>query len=424
MMKRALRLPAHFKILPSREVSLQGIERMNVAAGVPLYLVSGGNEPVFKLELLFRAGKLFEENHNAASATAAQMTEGTVKMASPVVAEALEYYGATVRCYASPDTLTLSVHAMTRFAGPVFDLVHDILLQPAFSTEDLQLYQKKKIQRYKIGQSQNEYLANRIFSERIFGNTHPYGYTSTPEDVMALSPEILHTHHRTLGSSCLDVFLAGDTRDGLIEKVRALLRDLPPGQLKQPPPYRPVQTTGKFHAAGPQPHQTSVRIGKEIISRRHRDYPGLFLLNTIIGGYHGSRLIRNLREDKGLTYNVYSSLESLLESTCFVVTTDANPELRAQVVSEIYQEIETLRSQTVGRKEMEMVKNYICGNFLMQIDGPFNVVDTIKPLILHRLPVTYFEEFITQLRSVSAKKVKSLAENYLNPQEMVEVVVG
>jgi predicted Zn-dependent peptidase len=73
---------------------------------------------------------------------------------------------------------------------------------------------------------------------------------------------------------------------------------------------------------------------------------------------------------------------------------------------------------------MEMVKNYICGNFLMQIDGPFNVVDTIKPLILHRLPVTYFEEFITQLRSVSAKKVKSLAENYLNPQEMVEVVVG
>jgi predicted Zn-dependent peptidase len=78
----------------------------------------------------------------------------------------------------------------------------------------------------------------------------------------------------------------------------------------------------------------------------------------------------------------------------------------------------------VGGQEMEMVKNYVCGNFLMQIDGPFNVVDTIKPLVLHKLPLTYFEEFVTQLRKVSAKKVQALAEEYLNPEEMVEVVVG
>jgi predicted Zn-dependent peptidase len=107
-----------------------------------------------------------------------------------------------------------------------------------------------------------------------------------------------------------------------------------------------------------------------------------------------------------------------------VVSTDANVESREQVVHEIYHEFNELRTQLVGKREMEMVKNYICGNFLMQIDGPLNVVDTIKPLVLHQLPLTYFEEFIAHLRNVSAKTVRSLAQQYFDPQEMVEVVVG
>lgn len=423
-MKRGLRLPAHVTIQPSREVTLKGIEQIQGAADVPMYLVAGGNEPVFKLELVFYAGKLYERHWHAASATAALMPDGTRTMSSQVLAEALEYYGATVRCYSSPDTLTLSVHAMTKFAAPVFEIVRDILLEPSFPEEELRLYQKKKIQRYRMGQVQNEYVANRVFSERIFGETHPYGYSSTPDRVMALTTDGLRMHHRTLGSSCLHLFLAGDTRDGLLAKVEDLLVGLPRGELVEATSQDPVQSTGKIHLPGPQPHQVSVRIGKQIIDRTHHDYPGLFLLNTILGGYHGSRLIRNLREERGLTYGVQSNLESLLQSTCFVVTTDANLESRELVIEEVYREITQLRTHTVGRDEMEMVKNYICGNFLMQIDGPFNVVDTIKPLVLHKLPTTYFDEFIARLGRVSAKKVQSLAEKYLNPDEMIEVVVG
>lgn len=422
-MKRALRLPAHVTIQPSRVVALEGIERMTLG-DVPMYLVSGGNEPVFKLELVFRAGKLYEQQRHAASAAAALLTDGTVKMSSSVLAEALEYYGATVRSYTSPDTLTLSVHAMTKFAEPVLALVYDVLRTPTFPADELALYQKRKIQRYKMGQSQNEYLANRAFSERVFGLQHPYGYTSTPEDVMALTRESLQSHHEMLGHTTLDVFLAGDTRDGLLKKVETLIADLPMGTPAKPPEKGPAQTAGKVHLPGPQPHQTSVRIGKQIINRKHQDYPGLFLLNTILGGYHGSRLIRNLREDKGLTYNVQSNLESLLESTCFVISTDANLEFREKVVAEINEEMRHLQSHAVGNSEMEMVKNYICGNFLMQIDGPFNVVDTIKPLVLHKLPFSYLEEFTTQLRRVSAKKIQGLAEQYFGSEDMIEVVVG
>jgi len=299
-MKRGLKLPAHLTIQPSREVTLRGIEQTAVA-DVPVYLVSGGNEPVFRLELSFRAGKLFETQHHAASATASIMTEGTRTMTSAVITEALEYYGATVRCYTSPDTLTLSVHAMSKFAEPVIELLRGILLEPVFPEDELSLYQKKKIQRYKMGQMQNEYQANRAFSEHVFGASHPYGYTATPADVMALTTGSLRAHHQILGKRCLDVYLAGDTRDGLLGKVEALITDLPTGKRKKPVADKPIQSTGKYHLPGPQPHQVSVRIGKQIVSRQHRDYPGLFLLTTILGGFHGSRLIRNLREDKGLT---------------------------------------------------------------------------------------------------------------------------
>lgn len=422
-MKRGLKLPAHVTIQPAREVTLKGIEEISVS-DVPVYLVTGGNEPVFKLELVFRAGKLYEAQRHAASATASLMTEGTREMTAAVITEALEYYGATVRCYSSPDTLTLSIHAMSRFATPVLELIRGILLEPVFPEDEIQLYQKKKIQRYKMGLTQNEYQANRIFSEHVFGASHPYGYTATPVDVMAIDVQTLTRHHQILGRRCLDVFLAGDTRDGLLQKVEGLIADLPAGKGKPAAVSKPWQSAGQYQVPGPQPHQVSVRIGRQIIARTHRDYPGLFLLTTILGGYHGSRLIKNLREEKGLTYGVQSNIETLLESTCFIISTDANLESRETVVSEIYREMELLCRKNVGIREMEMVKNYICGNFLMQIDGPFNVVDTIKPLVLNKLPLTYFEKFIAQLRRVSAKKVRSLAEAYFVPEEMVEVVVG
>ncbi len=422
-MKRSLKLPRQFKILPSGAIALSGVECIDMA-GVPVYVVAGGNEPVFRLELLFRAGKLYEHQHSAASATAALLTEGTLDKDAHILADALEYYGATVRCYSSPDTLTLSVHGMTRFAVPVLELAQEILLAPAFSEHELVLYQKKKIQRYRLAEGQNEYLANRAFSERIFGASHPYGYTGTPDDVQALTPDTLRRHHGLLGKQGLNVFLAGAMEQGLESEVRNFLGSLGEGIRPRAYPDPPVQTPGAWHVAGPQTHQVSVRIGKQIIHRTHEDYPGLFLLNTILGGYHGSRLVRNLRENKGLTYNIQSSLENLLHATCFVISTDANNASPEIVMREIYRELKKLQTKVVEDPELEMVKNYICGNFLMQIDGPLNVVDTVKPLVLHSLPLSYFEAFLTALRQITPTELRNLAEKYLISSDTIEVTVG
>jgi len=423
-MKRGLKLPRHFAIQPSGHIALSGIDSRRVADRVPFFLVSGGNEPVFRLELMFRAGKLYEVERNAASATAAVITEGTTTQAGRDVAEALEYFGATVRCYSTPDTLSFSIHAMTKFGKEVLDIVARILLSPAFPEDELLQYQKKKVQRQRLSMMQNEYLANRAFSDFIFGPDHPYGYSSNPEDVMELTTGSLRNHHRLLGTRAVHAFLAGDIREDLVHEVEHLLSNLPAGESPHQRQQVPVQKIGKWHLPGPQQHQISVRIGKQIISRGHGDYPGLFLLNTILGGYHGSRLVRNLRESKGLTYGIQSNLESLLYATCFVVATDANSAAQKVVIREIYREIKKLRTQPVSEPELEMVRNYVCGNFLMQIDGPLNVVDTIKPLILHDLPISYFEEFLERIKHVTTDEILHLAERYLDPAEMTEVVIG
>jgi predicted Zn-dependent peptidase len=423
-MKRGLKLPGRFAIQPSGSIVLRGIESRHVADRVPLYMVTGGNEPVFRLELMFRAGKFYETERHAASATAAILTEGTDTMSARDLAESLEYYGATVRSYSTPDTISVSVHAMTKFGPQVLEVLREVLLNPAFTEDELQQYQKKKVQRSRMSEMQNEYLANKAFSEYIFGADHPYGYTSTPESVMALTLESLRTHHQLLGTQSLNVFLAGDVQDDLIQRVEGMLSDIPEGKPPASTKHTLLQDPGKWELTGPQQHQVSVRIGKQIISRGHDDYPGLFLLNTILGGYHGSRLVRNLREAKGLTYGIQSNLESLLQSTCFVVTTDANSTARKVVLREIYKEIKKLRTHEVYAPELEMVRNYVAGNFLMQIDGPLNVVDTIKPLILHGLPIGYFEEFLANLKEVTPQDIQRLADEYLDPTTMTEVVVG
>ncbi len=421
--RRGLTLPAHIAIQPSGAVTMRDVEEHMVDGEIPVYIVRGGSERVLKAELVFRVGKLCEQHRGAAHALESLLCEATESMPSGELTEALEYYGATVRVQVTPDALTFSLHCLSRFFEPLLALVREMILTPVFPEREFERYRKNRVQRYRMMHAQNDYLASRHFAEHVFGAAHPYGYTVTPEDVLALTLDDVASHHRMLGRTSAFACIAGDVGDSALRQFEALIHDLPAGHMP-PEPSSPVQTAGQFHYDGPQPHQVSVRVGKQIISRTHRDYPGLFLLTTILGGYFGSRLIRNLREDLGLTYNIHAGLDSLLQSTCLVISTDANAEARKIVLREIYREIAELRLRPPDAQELEMVRNYVCGNFLMQIDGPFNVVSTIKPLILHGLPVAYFDEFIARMQDVTPRKLQRLARSYFNPVEMTEVVVG
>ncbi|MDX1667006.1 MAG: insulinase family protein, partial [Saprospiraceae bacterium] len=174
----------------------------------------------------------------------------------------------------------------------------------------------------------------------------------------------------------------------------------------------------------PDTLQTAIRVGRPLFDRHHRDYPGMYLLNTVLGGYFGSRLMTNIREEKGFTYNIYSLLEVMRQDGFICVATEVSNEFVEETLREIYAEMEVLAENPMEEEELNMVKSYLVGNFLTMLDGPFNVSDIVRTLAVDGLPMEYFSDFVATIIGMNAADVRDLAERYLNPEDMWEVVVG
>ena len=170
--------------------------------------------------------------------------------------------------------------------------------------------------------------------------------------------------------------------------------------------------------------QSSIRIGRKLFSGNHEDYFGMRVLTTLLGGYFGSRLMSNLREDKGYTYGVGSSMLGLRFDGVLQIATEVGVDVTNDAVSEIYKELKRLREETIGEEELKLVKNYMLGKILKMADGPFAQANLYKNLRIHRFDFAYYEDYIEVIRNIDAEKLQQLANQYLKEEDLIEVVVG
>jgi predicted Zn-dependent peptidase len=170
--------------------------------------------------------------------------------------------------------------------------------------------------------------------------------------------------------------------------------------------------------------QSAIRIGKSSIGRQDGDFRKLQFLNLIFGGYFGSRLMKNIREDKGLTYGIYSVLEPNKLASSWYIDSDINTKNRTLGIEEIYKEMAKIREEEIPQEELDTARNYYLGSFLRSLDGPFSIADRLKIMIDYRLPDSYYPEFVEVLNGVTTKEMQELANKYLTTENIVEVVVG
>jgi len=174
----------------------------------------------------------------------------------------------------------------------------------------------------------------------------------------------------------------------------------------------------------PESLQASIRIGNRLFNRQHPDSHGLSVLNTLLGGYFGSRLMANIREDKGYTYNISSVVDFMQFDGCFYISTEVGNEFAQLALQEIYREMELLQTELVDEEELLMVQNYLMGNFLAALDGPFNVSEVVKIIVSEELPLSFFREGVQNVRDITAEEIQRLAQIYLQRDNMWEVIVG
>lgn len=397
----------------------------HLSNGIPVYDINMGVLPVVKIEMVFFAGRPFEKKRLVGRTTASMLREGAKNYSSAEIANLFDFYGGSLSIPVNMDTSNVLVYSLTRHLDKLLPIVAEMLTQPSFPQNELDMYVARAKKRLQLDLSKNDVIAYRTFTEKIFGADHPYGYNSMPETYAAICREDLveHFEENYTAGNCM-IFVSGDTGDALrilLERHLGKMRSGPRRQASLPPV---ADKKEKIKISRPDTVQSAIRIGRRLFNRKHPDHNGMYVLNTILGGYFGSRLMENIREAKGYTYNIYSTHDAFLYDGYFSVATDVGKNFVDQTVEEIYFEMQRLQSELVGAHELEMVRNYLIGNFLTNLDGPFNIAEVVKTFILEGSSLQDFEQLIETVKHISAEEIRSLAVKYLNPADMVEVIVG
>jgi zinc protease len=160
------------------------------------------------------------------------------------------------------------------------------------------------------------------------------------------------------------------------------------------------------------------------INRKHEDFSGLQILNTVLGGYFGSRLMNNIREDKGYTYGIGSGISSLQQAGYLFMATEVGADVCSAALTEIYKEIELLKNEPIGEEELNLVRNYMLGSMLGSLENVFSHADKFKNIYFSGLDYDYYTNYIATVKAITAEDLLAIANKYLTTDHFIEVVIG
>ena len=400
---------------------------LTLSNGIPVYLIESGTQNVLKLEIEFRAGRLFESDKMVSRTTEALLKEGTARHSGAEIAEILDFYGGTFSLPSSMDNSRFALFSLTKHFHKLIPIFTEILTEPTFPQKELNNYIERGIQRLKVDAERTDIVAYREITERMYGADHPYGYNSSEELYRSQRRDALVAHHRRCytADNCA-IFLSGRTNPDTLELLdRYLGRSIPRGQQLTPHfPEVTAPTSGREDIQQDDQLQYALRIGRRLFKPDHPDFYELQILNCVLGGYFGSRLMSNLREDKGMTYGISSSIDIMMHDGFFMISTEVGREFKEAAIEEIFREMNRLREELIDESEMEMVRNYMLGSLLGLLDGPFSVAGVVRGYIVKKRPLEGFEQFDRLIRTVTPGRLRELARKYLRPEEMWVVSVG
>ena len=394
--------------------------------GIKVYEVNAGEEEIIKLEIIFHAGRWYEDKKVVSRATSSLLREGSKHRNAAVVAEHIDFYGGSIRFPSTLDTSHIQVYCMTKYLENILPVISEILENPLLPEKEFRQYIERSEQRLKVDLEKSDTVAYRQITEMIYGKDHPYGYNSSPKYFQELERQDLVKHYEKnyVSDNCL-IMVSGKTQKNTISLLNKYLgNSIRKGLSSKKDFIIQPATAFKWSSKKEDSLQSAIRIGKRLFDRHDPDYFKFFFLNTILGGYFGSRLMQNLREEKGYTYNIYSTVDAMIWDGYFMIGAEVHNEKQEAALKEIYSEFKRLREEKIEEEELEMVRNYLLGTLLTAVDGAFNIADVTKTVILNELPQTYYQDLIQTIKTITADDLQQLAQRHLQQESFYEVIVG
>ncbi|PJJ47830.1 M16 family metallopeptidase [Hymenobacter chitinivorans] len=415
-------------VQPLASVTLPAADVFSLPNGARLHVIHNSAQPVVRLQLVFPAGKWYEPVSGLSMLTARMVLEGTLTRTARQIADEVAFYGASLECEQGFDQATLTLYCLSRHLESLLPVVADVISAASFPEAELAQLKARTIQNIRIERQKTSYLASEHFSRTLYGPSYPYGRMFDEGLVQeADREELLRFYQSAYQLSAAEIFLCGDVSSAHIDLVTTVIGRLPTLTAAAPPISAALATPStapKEHVTVADAMQSSLRIGRVWPNMSHPAMHKLQVLIKVLGGYFGSRLMKNIREDKGLTYGIYASIGSREHANNFVIGTDVNAASTSVAVQEIYKELDILQSQLIPQEELQTVKNYMVGKFANELSTVFEQCDKYKNLVFLDLPASYYSDFIAEVNQVTADELQALAQEYLSPISMTEVIAG
>jgi predicted Zn-dependent peptidase len=406
-------------------LSLKPAEKFTLKNGVDVYAVNAGAEEVLSLEWVFFAGNWQEEQNLVAATSNFLLRNGTSTRTAFQINEHFEYYGSYLNRSCYNETATITLHCLSKHVRELLPVVKELITDSVLPQEELDIYKQNMKQRLKVNLKKSDFVASRMIDVYLFGKEHPYGKYSKEEDFDVLTREqLLEFYKKYYQQGRLILFAAGKLPADLETLLEENFGDLPNQPVGDKKLITSPATEKKYRIINdPDGVQGSIRMARPFPNRHHPDFLKVQVLNTLFGGFFGSRLMSNIREEKGYTYGIHSYLQNHIHESAWLISTEAGKDVSELTLAEVYKEMKKLREDLVDEEELLLVRNYMMGGLLGDLDGPFQIIARWKNIILNNLTEKYFYDSINTIKSISADELRSLAQKYLQAEDFYELIV-
>ena len=416
------------EIQPLKNFHIQTPVRTTLPNGIPLTVINAGEQEVVRMDVLFSGGRWQQSQKLQALFTNRMLREGTTKYTAATIAENLDYYGSWLELSSSSEYAYITVYSLNKYLAKTLEVVESMIKEPLFPQKELQTILDTNIQQYLVNTSKVDFLAHRSLLKSLYGEQHPCGKIVMEEDYYTITPEVLREfYERHYHSGNCSIFLSGKVTDDIISRVTDIF-GIPFGQyqLQMPKlsfPFAAIPEKRIF-TEREDAMQSAVKMGCTTITREHPDYPKLRVLMTLFGGYFGSRLMSNIREDKGYTYGISAGVVFYPDSGLLIVSTETDNEYVEPLIQEVYHEIDRLHQEPVSAEELRMVRNYMLGEMCRSYESPFSLSHAWIFIATSGLKDDYFARSLQAVNEITPAEIQDLAQRYLCKETLKEVIAG
>ena len=417
------------KVRDIEHLAVQMPQRFIMPNGVPLNILNSGDNEVVRIDLLIEGGRWHQSQPLQALFTNRMLREGTLRYSTLEIAEKLDYYGAWLELSSASEYAYITLYSLNKYLPQTLDVLESIVKEPTFPEKELGVVAENNIQQFIVNSSKVDFLAHRALMKAVYGGQHPCGRLVQKEDYKRITPDVLRKFYdRYYHSRNCTIYVSGKVGDDCVRRIEDLFGREAFGKGFQKPEktdFVPVSSVDKrIFVEYAYVMQSAVRMGMLSLERCHPDYLKARVMVTLFGGYFGSRLMSNIREEKGYTYGISAGIAPYPGQGILVINTETANEFVEPLVREVYHEIDRLQNDPVPEDELFMVKNYMLGEMCRSYESAFSLADAWMFVQVSGFGDTHFEDVLNTIKNITPEEIRELAGRYLCKEKLKEVISG